>query len=295
MTDGRDTDGGDTDGRDTDGRDTGAGDVVVYSVSDHTGLTAEAFAHSLVSQFDGIDATYLTRAFVDTPEKVDALIAEIDDMAAGPRRPLVFCTFASPEVQGRLEQSEALVVGLFDHAIDRVAQELGSKPSGRIGGYHGIRDAAAYELRLAAVDFSLMTDDGLGIEHYSRADVVLVGVSRVGKTPTCIHLSMQYGIRAANYPMSPDDHSGDGLPETLRRYRGRIYGLTIEPHRLSAIRMQRRPGSPYASIEVCRREIAYAEAMFRSEAIPYLDTTSRSIEEITATIIDEAGLTRRVS
>ncbi len=125
--------------------------------------------------------------------------------------------------------------------------------------------------------------------------MILAGVSRVGKTPTCLHLSLQYAIRAANYPISPDDHAGGGLPDTLRAFRDRVYGLTIEPRRLHVIRMQRRPGSPYASLDVCRREIAYAEAMFRAAGIPYLDTTSRSIEEITATIIDQAGLVRRVS
>ena len=269
--------------------------VVVLSVSDHTGITAEAFAHSLVSQFDGIQAAYQTRSFVDTNEKVDALVEEIADMATAETRPIVFYTFGAADLQDRLRQSNALVVRVFGESLERVASELGMRPSGRIGGYHGIGDAAAYELRLAAIDFTLTTDDGLGVEHYSRADIVLAGVSRVGKTPTCINLSMQYGLRAANYPINPDVHSGDGLPDALRRHRGKVYGLTIEPRRLHDIRMQRRPGSPYASLEVCRREIAYAEAMFRNEAIALLDTTSRSIEEITATIIEEASLTRRVS
>ena len=269
--------------------------VVVFSVSDHTGMTAEAFAHSLISQFEGVEASYVTRPFVDSAEKVRALVAEIDSVAAAGSRPFVFCTFSSPELQESLEHADALVIGLFDRTLDLVAGELGREPSRRIGGYHGIGDAAVYELRLAAVDFALTTDDGLGIDNYSRADVVLVGVSRVGKTPTCIHLSMQYGIRAANYPLSRDDHEGTGLPETLRRHRDRLFGLTIEPRRLEVIRMQRRPTSSYASLEACRRDIAFAESLFRSEGIPYLDTTTRSIEEITATIIEQTNLTRRVS
>lgn len=274
---------------------TSGNQVVVFSVSDHTGLTAEAYGHSLVSQFDGVDVRYVTRAFVDSMEKVESLAVEIEAAGRDGVRPIVFCTFTAPELKERLERSNALVIGLFDGALERVAKELSVRPSGRIGGYHGISDAAAYELRLAAVDYTLTTDDGLGIDQYPRADIVLAGVSRVGKTPTCLHLSLQYGIRAANYPISPEDHADEELPETLRRHRGLIYGLTIEPRRLHMIRMQRRPGSPYASLDVCKREIAYAESMFRGAGIRYLDTTSRSIEEITATIIEEAGLVRRVS
>ena len=268
---------------------------VVLAVSDHTGLTAEAFAHSLISRFDGVRALYLTRPFVDSVEKVERLRDEISGLGTDGPRPIVFCTFSDPELHGRLVRAEALVIGLFDESLDRVAAELGTAPSIIVGAHHGIGDAAVYELRLAAVDYSLGTDDGLGLEQYSRADIVLVGVSRVGKTPTCLYLSMHYGIRAANYPLNMADHPDPGLPAALRPHGDRLYGLTIEPRRLRAIRMQRRPDSAYASLERCKREVAHAEAIFRAEQIPFVDTTSRSIEEITATIIGNAGLPRRVS
>jgi len=265
----------------------------VFCVSDHTGVTAEAFAHSLISRFHLVQATYSTRPFVDTVEKVAAVVAEIDAVPGA--RPIVFSTFSDSDLQDELVRSTALVIGLFDESVDRVSIELGLAPTPGMGRHHTIGDAALYELRLDAVDFALITDDGLGIEHYGRADLVLVGVSRVGKTPTCLYLSMQYGIRAANYPISAEDHAGSGLPPVLEPHRDRLFGLTIEARRLQAIRMQRRPDSPYASLDVCRRELAHAERLFQTEGIPYIDSTTRSIEEITATIIGEAGLTRRLS
>jgi len=266
----------------------------VFCVSDHTGLTSEAFAHSLISRFEDVSAAYLVRPFVDTPEKAAAVVSEIDEAAASQARPIVFCTFSDPDLQEVLQRSEGLVVGLFDYWVDRISTELGLAPSSRVSHYHGVGDATRYQLRLDAVDFSLTTDDGLGADQYGRADIILIGVSRVGKTPTCLYMSMHYGIRAANYPISVEEHPAPSLPESLEPYRDRLYGLTIEPRRLHAIRTVRRPDSLYASLEACRRDLAHAERIFRAEGIPHLDTTTRSIEEITATVLEEAPLTRRV-
>ncbi|MFQ5554928.1 MAG: pyruvate, water dikinase regulatory protein [Acidimicrobiia bacterium] len=265
----------------------------VFCVSDHTGMTAEAFAHSLIARFEPVDARYETRPFVDA-EKIAAVVDEIDVVAGRGPRPIVFSTLSDPGLQDVLRHSQGLVIGLFDHFVDELSEELGLSASRRPGQYHGIGDAARYQLRLDAVDFALMTDDGLGIDHYVRADVILVGVSRVGKTPTCLSLAMHYGIRAANYPVAPEDHPDGELPVTLRTFRDRLYGLTIDPGRLHTIRMQRRPDSEYSDLAMCKRELAHADRMFRSERLPIIDTTSRSIEEITATIIESAELHRRV-
>ncbi|HEX9644113.1 MAG TPA: pyruvate, water dikinase regulatory protein [Acidimicrobiia bacterium] len=267
----------------------------VFSVSDHTGMTAEAFAHSVVSRFDSVQAVYFTRPFVDTPAKIAGVVAEIDEMAQREERPIVFSTLSDPDLQAVLARCDGLVIGMFGQSVQDVSAELGMAPSRRVGRYHGIADAASYELRLDALDFTLMTDDGLGIDHYGRADIILVGVSRVGKTPTCLYLSMHYGIRAANYPLDSADHSGESLPATLVPHRARLHGLTIEPRRLHAIRTQRRPDSEYATLEVCKREVARAERILRAERIPLIDTTSRSVEEITATLIEATRLVRRVT
>jgi len=270
-----------------------AGTRTIVCVSDHTGLTAEAFAHSLISRFPQIEAGYVVRPFVDSVEKAEAVVAEIDALGPG-ARPIVFTTFSDTGLQDIVAGVDGMVINLFSESLDRLAAELGEEPSSEVSQYHGVGDIARYQLRLDAVDFTLMTDDGLGFEHYPLADLILVGASRVGKTPSCLYLSMHYGIRAANYPLSLDDHEGAGLPPTLGSHRDRLYGLTIEPRRLRAIRLQRRPDGAYASLEMCKREIRHTEQLFRAEGIPYLDSTSRSIEEISATIIEDTGLTRRI-
>lgn len=267
---------------------------VIYCVSDHTGVTAEAFAHSVLAQFDDVHASYVRRPFVDTAAAVAEVVGEISGLAATGSRPIVFSTFIKPELQSQLEAAEGLVIGLFQESMDLVAAELESTPSHRVGAYHSIGNAARYQLRLDAVDFSLMTDDGLGIKHYDRADVIVVGVSRVGKTPSCLYMSMQYGVRAANYPLSYEDHQEGRMPDVLARYRDRLYGLTIEPRRLHSIRQQRRPDSTYSAFDVCKRDVVWSERLFAAAGIPYLDTTSRSIEEITVTIMDDLGLARLI-
>lgn len=266
----------------------------VFCVSDHTGVTAETFAHSLMSRFESVVPAYITRPFVDTVEKARELVDEIDQVAGTGERPIVFSTLTDKVLWDVLHESEALVLGMFEFFVDRLSSELDVEASKGVGRYHSINDTATYQLRLDAVDFALMTDDGVGLRHYPAADVVLVGVSRVGKTPTCLYLSMQYGIRAANYPLTVDDPSVTQLPEAIAALRDRLFGLTIDPIRLHQIRQKRRPDSPYSSLERCTEEVGRAERLLRSNGVATLDTTARSIEEITATIIEEADLVRRL-
>ena len=105
---------------------------------------------------------------------------------------------------------------------------------------------------------------------------------------------MQFGIRAANYPLIPEDFSSMRLPGPVKNLRQRLYGLTIKPDRLQQIRNERRPGSRYATLANCEFEVREAEALMRQEGIPYLDATSKSVEELATTILQEAKLVRRV-
>lgn len=266
----------------------------VFCVSDHTGLTADTFAHSLVSRYDGVDARYVTRPFVDSAEKTEVIVREVNAAAAAGERPLVFSTLVMPDQRRILEGADALVIGLFDSFADRLTAEFDRLPSLAVGRSHGMGNTAEYQVRLDAVDFALTTDDGLGVDGYRAADVIVVGVSRVGKTPTCLYLSMQYAIRAANYPITVEDIDRGGMPPSLESFRPRLFGLTIDPLRLHQIRQKRRPESRYSSLERCEEEVGHVERLFRSEGVPVIDTTIRSIEEITAELIERAGLLRRL-
>ena len=185
------------------------------------------------------------------------------------------------------------MLGLFDHFVEELSAELHRTPSETVGSFHGIRDLAKYQARLDAVDFTLATDDGLGLRHYGDADIILVGVSRVGKTPTSLYMAMHHGINAANYPLTHEDLDHGALPQALSPHRGHLFGMTIDPVRLHQIRQKRRPDSEYSSLAVCTDEVNQAEQLFRRERIPIVNTTTQSIEEITATIMGAAAVRGR--
>ena len=204
--------------------------------------------------------------------------------------PLVFSTLTDPTTQYIIGSANQYVFDLFGTFIEPLEDALGSASSHTAGRMHGIRDVTVYERRLHALNFTLGHDDGISTRDLSEADIVLVGVSRSGKTPTCLYLAMHYSLKAANYPLTDDDFETGRLPAALAKVRQKLYGLTIVPEQLSRIRHERRPHGVYSTIAQCRAEVAQAEALFKAENIQYLDTTTVSIEEIASTIVRDKGL-----
>jgi regulator of PEP synthase PpsR (kinase-PPPase family) len=266
-----------------------------YFVSDRTGITAEMLGHSLLTQFDGVRFNEVTLPFVDTIEKAREVVAKINQQgAADGERPIVISTLARTEIAQVVGKADALFLDCFEIFISPLERELGERASHAIGRTHSVNDFVNYHHRIESVNYTLSHDDGVSNRDLSDADVILVGVSRCGKTPTCLYLSMQYGIRAANYPLIPEDFSNMRLPAQLRPLRGKLFGLTIQPARLQQIRNERRPGSQYATLANCEFEVREAEALMRQEGIAFLDATSKSVEELATTILQQAKLTRRV-
>jgi len=266
-----------------------------FFVSDRTGITAEMLGHSLLTQFDGVRFNEVTLPFVDTVEKAREAVERINQQGATDGvRPLVISTLARTEIAQVIGQSNALFLDCFEIFISPLERELGVKASHAVGRTHSISDFVNYHHRIESVNYSLAHDDGVSYRDLNDADVILVGVSRCGKTPTCLYLAMQFGIRAANYPLIPEDFSSTQLPSQLRPLRGKLYGLTIRPERLQEIRNERRPGSRYATLANCEFEVREAEALMRQEGIPFLDATSKSVEELATTILQEAKLVRRI-
>ncbi|GIX37982.1 MAG: putative phosphoenolpyruvate synthase regulatory protein [Silanimonas sp.] len=264
----------------------------VYFVSDGTGITAETIGNSLLTQFSGLEFERHRLPFVDTLEKARQAAASIRE--GGERlgvRPIVINTVVDEAQMKVLAESGALILDVFAPFISPLEKELGQARQPRVGQAHALVDFDAYERRMDATNFALTHDDGTDLD-YDEAEVLLVGVSRSGKTPTCLYLALHYSIRAANYPLTPEDLEADRLPEKLRRHRRKLFGLTIDPVRLQKIREERKPGSRYATLDVCRREVAIAEAMFRREQIPVLSTTHTSIEEIASKIVVHFGFQR---
>lgn len=262
-----------------------------FFVSDRTGITAEMLGHSLLTQFDQVGFTEVTLPFVDSEASARASVERINQAAREDgTRPLVFSTLVSEALSDIVREADGFYIDCFQAFIAPLEAELGVPSSHAVGRSHSVRDNA-YLGRMEAVNFALASDDGQDPRKLAGADIVLVGISRCGKTPTCLYLAMQYGIRAANYPLTPDDlDDGMQLPSALDECRDRLFGLTIRPERLERIRNERRPGSSYAALSNCEQEVRAAEALMRGERLPMLDTTHRSVEEIATVICQEAHL-----
>ncbi len=262
----------------------------VFIVSDRTGLTAEAMARALMSQFDHMEFVQEVLPFADSRARIAEAVARINLAASHGPRPIVFSTLADPDLRAALAQAQGRVIDLFDFLLAPLEAELGSSPSGAMGKAHGMH--RNYGRRIEAMNFALDHDDGLGT-RLGEADVVLMGVSRCGKTPTCLYLALNYGLHAANYPLTAEDLAAEALPGPLRGLQGSLFGLSIQPERLAQIRAQRKPGSDYAALDTCLREVRRAEALFRTHRIPFVDSTAMSIEEIAARIVHERSLRAR--
>jgi regulator of PEP synthase PpsR (kinase-PPPase family) len=259
----------------------------VFFVSDGTGITAETFGNSILAQFPR-GPRHVRRPFIDTTEKALAVVAEINEVAqAEGRRPIAFVTLVDEAVRAIVAGREcnALVLDMFRTFIEPLESEFGVKSSHRVGRFLDAATSPAYDGRIDAINFSLAHDDGQSVRSLDTADVILVGVSRCGKTPTSLYLAMQHGVKAANYPLIPDDFERQQLPGALKPHKTKCFGLSIDPERLSQVRHERRPGSAYASLANCRYEVNEAEAMMRREGIAWLSSTHKSIEEIATTIL----------
>jgi [pyruvate, water dikinase]-phosphate phosphotransferase / [pyruvate, water dikinase] kinase len=259
----------------------------VFFVSDGTGITAETFGNSILAQF-GARPRHVRRPFIDTVDKAWPVVAEINQTAMHEgHRPIVFITLVNDEVRNILTGSECkgLVLDMFRSFVEPLEIEFGIKSNHRIGRFSDAAKSAEYDDRIEAINFSLAHDDGQSAKNLASADVILVGVSRSGKTPTSLYLAMQHGIKAANYPLIPEDFERGHLPSSLAPYKKKCFGLTIDAERLAQIRHERRPGSKYASHENCRYEVNQAERMMKRDGIAWLSSTHKSIEEIATTIL----------
>ncbi|MQR00007.1 posphoenolpyruvate synthetase regulatory kinase/phosphorylase PpsR [Glaciimonas soli] len=264
-----------------------AANRTVFFVSDGTGITAEAFGHSVLTQFE-LRFKQVRLPFIDTLDKAHDATRKINEaFQVDGKLPIVFSTLVKTDLSKVIQQAKAMHMDLIQTFVEPLENELGVKSSHTIGRSHNSANSEEYKNRIEAINYSLAHDDGQSNKNLADADVILVGVSRSGKTPTSLYLAMQYGIKAANYPLIPEDFERNKLPSGLIPHKQKIFGLTIAPERLSEIRNERRPGSKYAALVNCRYEINEAEAMMRREGIRWMSSTTKSIEEIAATILQD--------
>jgi [pyruvate, water dikinase]-phosphate phosphotransferase / [pyruvate, water dikinase] kinase len=266
----------------------------VFFVSDRTGITAEALGNSLLTQFETIEFRKTTIPFVNSPEALAKAIEQINAVTADGQRPIVISSIVNEVLSEQLRGCKATVLDFFHIFIAPLEQELGMKSTHAAGRSHGLLNPSEYFSRIEAINYTLAHDDGQSVKELSQAQVILVGVSRCGKTPTSLYLGLQCGIRCANYPLTPDDFERGVLPKTLLPYKDRLFGLTIDPDRLQKIRTDRKPNAVYSSQKQCHAEVAAAERMMSEHGIPFLNTSTKSIEELATTILLERNIERHI-
>ena len=260
----------------------------VFFVSDGTGITAETFGKAILAQFE-VRTRCVRLPFIDTVDKAHQAVRQINHagMQDG-QTPIVFSTLVNMEVLKVIQDNcQGMLLDMFGTFVHPLEQELQLTSNHRIGRFSDASKSQEYQARIEAINFSLAHDDGQSNRDLEQSDVILVGVSRSGKTPTSLYLAMQYAMKASNYPLIPEDFERRQLPVALVPHKRKIFGLSIHPERLSEIRNERRPNSKYASLENCRMEVQEAESMMRRAGIRWLSTTTKSIEEIATTILQE--------
>lgn len=266
---------------------------IVFFVSDGTGITAETLGGTLLTQFEGVSFKKTTLPFINTPEKARVSLDYINHVADTERqRPIVFSTTVNDEVRRILHGVHGLFLDLFDSYVSPVEAELGRKSTHAQGRAHGMSDRGRYDARIGAMNFAMEHDDGQSLRDLARADVILIAPSRCGKTPTTLYLALQHAVFASNFPLTEDDLEILRLPKALRGLESKLFGLTSDPERLSAVRSERRPGSKYASLAQCGYELRQAELLYRRLDIPQLNSAAMSIEEIAAMVMQEKALQR---
>jgi [pyruvate, water dikinase]-phosphate phosphotransferase / [pyruvate, water dikinase] kinase len=266
----------------------------VFFISDRTGITVEGLGSSLLSQFADMDYVRVTLPFIDSVDKARDAVAQVNESRRDGPVPLVFSSIVNDAVRAEIKTADALVLDVFERFIDPLEGALGKKSMHAVGKTHSAGNVKDYNQRMEAINYTLSHDDGVTHRGLEEADIVLVGVSRSGKTPTCLYMAMQFGIKAANYPLIPEDLEANRIPSSLTPLKRKVWGLSISPERLHQIRSERRPDSRYAALDNCRYEVTAAEKLMRQAGIPYIDSTTKSIEEIATHMLHEAHLVRRV-
>jgi len=259
--------------------------VPVFFLSDSTGITAETMGNALLIQFPNLRFERRLIPFISTVEEARRVVAILDAAAEGPVTPLAFSTAAVEEVRQELLRTKCPLIDLFDLHMERVEAILGDKGVRIAARLHGMGDVKRYNARMAAVEYAIEHDDGQSMRALDKANVILVAPSRCGKTPTTMYLALQHGIFVANYPLVEEDFSSAELPGPVRGLGDRCFGMTTTPARLSQVRQQRRPNSRYASLEQCTYELRQAEAMYRNHRLPVINSSAKSVEEMSTVIL----------
>ena len=264
----------------------------IFYVSDGTAITAETVGHSLISQFRDIKFKQIRIPFIDSEEKAQRAAEEIQSEHTD-CQPMVINTVVDINLRRIIHSGGGLKLDPFNRLLREIEENFQINRSPVVGRAHGRVNSKAYTARMDATNYALLHDDGVSVS-YDEADIILLGVSRSGKTPTCLYLALQYGVKAANYPLTEEDLDRLKIPDRILKHKHKVFGLTIDPFRLTQIRSERRAGTQYSNPRQCQREVSDAESMYLRNGIDFLSTTDTSIEEISGKVLQALKLNNRL-
>ncbi|WP_127817802.1 pyruvate, water dikinase regulatory protein [Microbacterium sp. CPCC 204701] len=261
-----------------------------FFVSDSTGITAETLGSALLANFPGVPIARQTIPFIDTVDGARAIARDIQEVIGAGGQPIVFATVKSVAILGQLQVPGAVVIDLLSGHLTELEDALGTTRSEQLGQFHGVGDIERYFARMRAVEYAIEHDDGQSRRGLDTADVIIIAPSRCGKTPTTMYLALQYGLLVANYPLTDDDFPTEDLPRTVNAHASKCFGLTTTPLRLSQVRHERRPNSAYSSLAQCTLELRRAEDLYRRNGVRFLNSSTKSVEEMSAVIMQSMHL-----
>lgn len=268
---------------------------IIFYISDGTGITAETLGHSLITQFEKLEVESITIPYVDTEEKAKLAVERINNAYKKYNTPpLIMATIISDKIRKIISSSQGNLFEFFSIFLQPLSNILKQPYTHLTGRSHGVFDQKNYKARLNAISLSLTCDDGMGLNHYNEVDIILIGPSRAGKTPTCLYLALQFGLKAANYPLIDGDLTKISTPEFIVEQHQKIFGLLIDPSRLRLVRQERAKNSKYSSETQCIWEINKIEKFYKVNNIPYMNVTNLSIEEIATKALEILNISRKL-
>lgn len=263
----------------------------IYYISDSTGILITNLGQALLCQFPEISFHEEKIPYVKTIKEAQKTLEYILDKSRG-RRPIIFSTIMDLEIRNLFRSPEVEFFDAFDYFLDPLEHCLEAKAL-RVPGFSRHGDVLTMNKRVDAINYCLEHDDGTKVNEFDEADVILLGVSRAGKTPVSVYLATQMGLKAGNFPLTDEYLKEQRLPQSVVRNIKRAVALTTTPEMLRSIREKRYPDSKYAKIATCIEELQLAEEIFHHHKVPIISSAGKSIEEIATQVTQEIGLARK--
>jgi len=263
----------------------------VYYISDSTGILVTNLGQALICQFPEVNFSEEKFPFIRTVAEAKKTMKHIMERSGG-RRPIIFSTILDPEIRVVFDIPEVEYFEAYGQFLERLESCLETSAVREPGFARNPSDVTMSK-RVEAIHFCLAHDDGTKVSEYDEADIILLGVSRAGKTPVAVYLATQVGLKSANFPLTAEYLNSYRVPEMIRQNLNRVVALTTSPEQLRSAREKRYPGSRYARLSTCKEELKLAEQIYLKSHIPIVSSAGKSIEETATQVMQVMGISKK--